>query len=91
MNFEMFTMENGLLFYCLQNDLDFQSKQRKQPAFREAQRRAQSEGPGIRNPLFRVAPDEPDIRPTVPGSSTRSASARRGRRTVTHDTQVSKK
>lgn len=55
--------------------LFFQSKTRRKPTFREAQRRAQSEGPGIRNPLFRVAPDEPDIRPTVPGSA-RSTSAR---------------
>lgn len=55
----------------------FQSKQRRKPTFREAQRRAQSEGPGIRNPLFHVAPDEPDIRPTVPRST--SARGRGGR------------
>ena len=59
-------------YFCLQ------SKQRRKPTFREAQRRAQSEGPGIRNPLFRSAPDEPDIRPALPTFS-RSTSARRVR------------
>ena len=59
-------------YFCLQ------SKQRRKPTFREAQRRAQSEGPGIRNPLFRAAPDEPDIRPALPTFS-RSTSARRVR------------
>ena len=59
-------------YFCLQ------SKQRRKPTFREAQRRAQSEGPGIRNPLFRTAPDEPDLRPALPTFS-RSTSARRVR------------
>jgi len=54
------------------------SKQRRKPTFREAQRRAQSEGPGIRNPLFRAAPDETDIRPAL-STFSRSTSARRGR------------
>ena len=54
------------------------STQRRQQRseFREAQRRAQSEGPGIRNPMFRISNDGgPELRPTLPSS--RPASARR--------------
>ena len=36
--------------------------------FREAQRRAQSEGPGIRNPMFRISNDGPELRPSLPSS-----------------------
>ena len=47
-NFPLFALDT----FCLQ------SKQRRKPTFREAQRRAQSEGPGIRNPLFQMVPNE---------------------------------
>ena len=84
-NFPLFALDA----FCLQ------SKQRRKPTFREAQRRAQSEGPGIRNPLFRAAPDETDIRPAL-STFSRSTSARRGRgssaqnkaHSTSNDTQV---
>ena len=81
--------------FFAQNTFCLQSKQRRKPTFREAQRRAQSEGPGIRNPLFRAAPDETDIRPAL-STFSRSTSARRGRgssaqnkaHSTSNDTQV---
>ena len=58
--------------------------------FREAQRRAQSEGPGIRNPMFRISNNgAPDLRPSLPSSRPASARRRAAHKSANDVVQVS--
>ena len=57
--------------------------------FREAQRRAQSEGPGIRNPMFRISNDGPELRPSLPSSRPASARRRAAHKSANDVVQVS--